>query len=495
MTIDTGQSSSLVAVHLACQSLVSGESMLALAGGVHLNIGRARALSLAKLGALSPDGRCFTFDARANGFVRGEGGALVVLKPLERAIADGDPIYCVIRGSAVNNDGGGDGLTAPDQGAQEEMLRAAYDNAGVSPGHVEYVELHGTGTPLGDKVEAGALGSVLGVGRGAAEPLVVGSAKTNVGHLEAAAGIVGLLKAALAMEHRELPPSLNFESPNPEIPLEELGLRVQTALGPWPRADRALAGVSSFGIGGTNCHVVLEQAPGRARAEAVSGVPSGVVPWVLSGKSAGAVRDAAARLAERVQAEPEPTIGDIGFSLLSTRSSFQHRAVIIGERREELLDGVRSLAGGLPGARVVEGIAEPGFDADRPVFVFPGQGGQWDGMAVELMDRSPVFAAHMRECADALSGCVGFSLEAVLRGDPDQPSLERIEVVQPVLFAIMVSLAGLWRSYGVHPAAVVGHSQGEIAAAHVAGRCRSRTLRGSSPCAAGRWRGSPGRAG
>jgi acyl transferase domain-containing protein/D-arabinose 1-dehydrogenase-like Zn-dependent alcohol dehydrogenase/lauroyl/myristoyl acyltransferase/acyl carrier protein len=467
MTVDTGQSSSLVAVHLACQSLLSGESTLALAGGVHLNIALRRALELTELGALSPDGRCFTFDARANGFVRGEGGALVVLKPLERAIADGDDIYCVIRGSAVNNDGGGDGLTAPDQAAQEEMLTAAYDNAGIAPGDVEYIELHGTGTPLGDKVEAGALGNVLGATRDPARPIAVGSAKTNVGHLEAAAGIVGLLKTALSLEHGELAPSLNFEQPNPEIPFADLGLTVLTAATAWPQTPRAVAGVSSFGIGGTNCHVVLERPPRDAPAD--DPPAPGLVPWVLGARSPGALRDAAERLAERAQAQPEPGIGDVGHSLVTTRASFGHRAVVIGERPEELLDGLRSLATDQPSPRVIEGIADPDLDAGRPVFVFPGQGGQWTGMAVDLLDRSAVFAAYMRDCEAALADHVDFSLEAVLRGDPAQPSLEGTEVVQPVLFSIMVSLAALWRSFGVHPAAVIGHSQGEIAAAHAAG--------------------------
>ncbi len=467
--MDTGQSSSLVAVHLACQSLLSGESTLALAGGVHLNIALRRGLELAELGALSPDGRCFTLDARANGFVRGEGGALVVLKPLERAVADGDEIYCVIRGSAVNNDGGGDGLTAPDQAAQEEMLTAAYAHAGIDADDVQYVELHGTGTPLGDKVEAGALGRVLGAVRSPARPIAVGSAKTNVGHQEAAAGIVGLLKTALSLEHGELPASLNFERPNPEIPLAELGLRVQTAVEPWPQAAHAVAGVSSFGIGGTNCHVVLEQPPAAVNVDAAEPEPIGVVPWVLGARSVGALRDAAEGLADHVEAEATLSPIAVGHSLVSTRAPLTHRAVVIGERREELLGGLRSLAAEEPSPRVIEGVADPELDANHPAFVFPGQGGQWTGMAVELLDRSAVFAANMRDCEAALADHVEFSLEAVLRGDPAQPSLKGTEVVQPVLFSIMVSLAALWRSVGVQPAAVIGHSQGEIAAAHVAG--------------------------
>ena len=269
LTVDAAQSSSLVAVHMACESLYRGESTLALAGGVNLNLIPEGFASAEKFGGLSPDGRCFTFDARANGYVRGEGGGMVVLKPLPAAIADHDPIYCVIHGSAVNNDGATDGLTAPNPQAQREVLLAAYRRAGVSPADVQYVELHGTGTKAGDPVEAAALGSAIGAVRAHGSPLIVGSAKTNVGHLEGAAGIVGLLKVALSVKHKAIPPSLNFATPNPRIPLEELNLQVQTTLDRWPREDRPFwAGVSSFGMGGTNCHVVLSGPPlARGAAE------------------------------------------------------------------------------------------------------------------------------------------------------------------------------------------------------------------------------------
>ncbi|WP_322769857.1 polyketide synthase, partial [Frankia sp. Cr1] len=275
ISIDTGQSSSLVAVHLACESLLRGESEIVLAGGVNLNIAPESILRVARFGSLSPDGRCYTFDARANGYVRGEGGGLVILKPLARAIADGDRVYCVISGSAVNNDGGGPGIAVPDQSAQEEVLRLAYERAGVDLADVQYVELHGTGTKVGDPIEAAALGAVLGAARTTDHPLLVGSVKTNVGHLEGAAGITGLIKVLLALRHRELPPSLNFEVPNPRIPLEELNLRVHTELGRWARPGEPLtAGVSSFGMGGTNCHLVLREAP---RTGEVSLQPGDVV--------------------------------------------------------------------------------------------------------------------------------------------------------------------------------------------------------------------------
>lgn len=264
LTVDAGQSSSLVSVHLACQSLRSGESDTAFAGGVSLNLAPESTDRVAKFGALSPDFRCFTFDARANGYVRGEGGGVVVLKPLARALADGDRVYCVIKGSAVGNDGGGRTLTTPDQHAQQEVLRLACRRAGADPAAVQYVELHGTGTPVGDPIEAAALGAELGTAAGRARPLVVGSAKTNVGHLEGAAGITGLLKVVLSIRKRALPASLNFETPNPGIPLDELNLRLPRSTEAWPASEEPLlAGVSSFGMGGTNCHVVVGESAGQ----------------------------------------------------------------------------------------------------------------------------------------------------------------------------------------------------------------------------------------
>ncbi|MFJ2211823.1 SDR family NAD(P)-dependent oxidoreductase [Streptomyces sp. NPDC101062] len=470
VTMDTGQSSSLVAVHLAVQSLRTGEADIALAGGVNLTLTPEGAVGAAKLGALSPDGRCYTFDARANGFVRGEGGGVVVLKPLAAALADGDRVHCVINGSAVNNDGGGDGLTVPSGPAQEEVLRLAYERAGVDPASVQYVELHGTGTRLGDPIEAAALGAVLGAARGTAAPLQVGSVKTNVGHLESAAGITGLIKTALAIRHRLLPPSLGFTTPNPRIPLADLNLDVRVTHGEWPAPDRPLvAGVSSFGVGGTNCHVVLSEVSAAAdvavevACEPSAGPGGGGAPWVVSGRTVAAVREQAARLRAQVADHPETDLSDLGRSLATTRTAFRHRAAVTATDRAGYLAGLDALASGDAAPGVVQGTADaPG----GTVFVFPGQGSQWVGMAVELMGSSAVFAARMGECAQALSPFVDWSLSEVL-GDGEV--LGRVDVVQPVLWAVMVSLAEVWRSYGVEPAAVVGHSQGEIAAACVAG--------------------------
>ncbi|WP_343967939.1 type I polyketide synthase, partial [Streptosporangium amethystogenes] len=493
MAVDTGQSSSLVAVHLACESIRRGESDMALAGGVQLNLAAEGALAAAELGALSPDGRCFTFDARANGYVRGEGGAVVLLKPLSRALADGDHVYCVIAGSAVNNDGSGEALTTPSSRAQERVLRSAYRRAGVDPASVGYVELHGTGTRVGDPVEAAALGAVHGAGRSDA-PLWVGSAKTNVGHLEGAAGIVGLLKTVLAIEHRLLPPSLNFERPNPAIRFDEWNLRVVGIPTPWPVSHgdgdgRLVAGVSSFGIGGTNCHLVLTSAPERVHPIPVTveerPETSSPVSWPLSGHTESALRAQAARLARHLREREDLTTGDVAWSLATTRAGLRHRAVVIGDGRERLLQGLEALSEGRPAPGLVRGRtdADPGFGGmpdttpptgvrrhpGRQVFVFPGQGSQWAGMGVELLDSSPAFAAAMAECEAALAPFVDWSLTSVVRGEPGGPPRERADVIQPVLWSIMVSLAALWRSYGVEPAAVVGHSQGEVAAACVAG--------------------------
>ncbi len=318
LTVDTAQASSLAAVHLACRSLLAGECTLALAGGVQLIVGPDSTAMAAAFGALSPDGRSHTFDARANGYVRGEGGGFVVLKPLAAALADGDPIHCVIRGSALNNDGATEALTVPSPRAQAEVIRQACRNAEVDPLDVQYVELHGTGTRVGDPIEASALGSVYGVGRTAESALVVGSAKTNVGHLEGAAGIVGLLKAVLCIRHRKLPASLNHATPNPDIPLDTLHLRVQQSLGPWPRQDRPLtAGVSNFGMGGTNCHVILAE-PSATAARQDEHPPAEadparhpVLPWVVSGHAGSALRGQAERLRTHLDGHPQAPAADV----------------------------------------------------------------------------------------------------------------------------------------------------------------------------------------
>ncbi|MBB5873478.1 acyl transferase domain-containing protein/short-subunit dehydrogenase [Allocatelliglobosispora scoriae] len=469
LTLDTGQSSSLVAVQMACESLRRGESGLALAGGVNLNLLAETTAAIGRFGALSADGRCHVFDERANGYVRGEGGALIVLKPLSAALRDGDIVHGVILGGAVNNDGGGDWLTSPSRQAQQDVIEQACAQAGVTPSDVAYVELHGTGTKVGDPIEAAALGAALGAGRPAKQPLLVGSVKTNIGHLEGAAGIAGLLKVVLSLKHGEVPATVGFARPNPEIPLDELRLRVVQETQPWPGRSR-IAGVSSFGMGGTNCHLVIgappapEAAPPAApSARPVTGRPD--LPWVLSARSAPALRAQARRLHEHLTASPDLTTPDIALALLHTRAELEHRAVVVGGDLADRTASLASLAAGQPDSRAIIGSATRG----RTVFVFPGQGSQWPEMARDLLDTSPEFAARLTACDEALSAFVDYSLLDVLRGRPGTPDFARVDVVQPALWAVMVSLAELWRARGVHPEVVIGHSQGEIAAATVSG--------------------------
>ncbi|MER5556651.1 type I polyketide synthase [Streptomyces sp. NPDC002793] len=460
LTVDAGQSSSLVSVHLACESLRRGESELAIAGGVNLVLAPDSTVSALRFGGLSPDGRCYTFDERANGFVRGEGGALVVLKPLSRALADGDRVHAVIHGSAVNNDGGGASLTAPSAAGQEAVIRAAHARSGTAPDQVGYVELHGTGTPVGDPVEAAALGAALGAAR--TTPLPVGSVKTNIGHLEGAAGIAGLLKATLVVERGIVPPSLNFRTPHPDIPLDRLNLRVQTEAAPLD--GEGFVGVSSFGMGGTNCHMVLGPAP-AASAPSLGGPELPLpVAVLVSGRTGRALRAQAARLREAVT-DSDLAVADVAHSLATTRTAFARRAVVLAKDRDQLLTCLDAVADGLPAPGVAEGTARPG----RLAMVFSGQGSQWPSMAVHLLDTDGAFARTIDACQQALDPYVDFSLTDVLRGADGAPEMNRADVLQPTLFAMMVALADTWRSRGVEPEAVVGHSQGEIAAACVAG--------------------------
>ncbi|RLV10045.1 polyketide synthase [Streptomyces griseocarneus] len=490
MAIDTGQSSSLVAVHTACESLWRGESALALAAGVNLNIAPESTRRSEKFGGLSPDGRCFTFDARANGYVRGEGAGLVVLKPLSRALADNDRVHCVIRGTAMNNDGASEGLTVPSARAQEDVLREAYEKAGVDLTDVQYVELHGTGTKKGDPLESSALGVVFGARRTPDTSLLVGSVKTNIGHLEAAAGIAGLIKTVLSIKHRELPPTLNFRTPNPQISFDEWNLRVQTALGPWPRGDAPLlAGVSSFGMGGTNCHVVLSDVPtvtGSARPgpdEAPDG-PAGLaravrehrptgtsplLPWVITGRSDAAVRAQAELLREHVADNPGPDPAGIGFSLAAHRTAFEERAVVLGHDTGDHLNGLEALVHGTPAPNLVRGSAR---GAGRTAFLFTGQGGQRAGMGRRLHATVPAFADALDEVCAQLDTRLPHRLKDLIfaeSGTPEAALLDQTRFTQAALFAVEVALFRLMRRCGVSPDFLLGHSIGELTAAHVAG--------------------------
>ncbi|MEU6310055.1 type I polyketide synthase [Streptomyces sp. NPDC047014] len=477
-TVDSGQSSSLVAVHLAAESLRRGECSVALAGGVNLILAEDSTLAVERFGALSPDGRCYTFDARANGYVRGEGGGLVVLKPLADAVADGDDIYCVLAGSAVNNDGGGDGLTVPERGAQEAVLTAAYARAGIAPDEVAYVELHGTGTPTGDPVEAAAVGAVLGAGRPAGRPLLVGSVKTNIGHLEGAAGIAGFLKGVLATRHREIPASLHHETPHPAIPLDELGIRVTTELTAWPeRAGRLVVGVSSFGMGGTNCHAVLTEwdgAPAPSAASPSAPEASGLrpsetpFPLLLSGRDEQALRDQARRLSAHLGENPGTPLRDLAHTLATGRTAFGHRAVLLAAGPDEATAALARLADGRPGADTVRGSVSDGSLA----FLFPGQGSQRPGMTASLHRASPEYAAALDEVCAVMDPHLRLPLREVLfaeEGSPEAALLDRTEFTQPALFAVEVALFRWAERCGLTPQLLLGHSAGELAAAHVAG--------------------------
>jgi len=471
LAIDTACSSSLVAVHLACRSLRNGEATLALAGGANLILSPAIAINFTKAGAMAPDGRCKAFDARANGYVRSEGAGIVVLKPLAKALSDRDPIYAVIRGSAVNQDGRSNGLMAPNPLAQEAVLREAYRQAGVAPGIVQYVEAHGTGTLLGDPIEAKALGNVLGVERLPGHRCALGSVKTNLGHLEAAAGIAGLIKLALALRHREIPPSLHFEHPNPHIPFQDLPLRVQTELAPWPsHSGPAVAGVSSFGFGGTNAHVVLGEAPAATGAARIAARQIGTHLLPLSARSPEALR-AFARTYVSFLALPEiaAALPDICYTAGVRLNHHDHRLAAAGSSSAQLIESLEAF---------LRGEARPGLSTGRKpsahrrklVFVFPGQGSQWLCMGQGLLAREAVFREVIERCDRAMRAYGDWSLIAELSvTDAAQSRLGEVDVVQPALFAVQIALAALWRSWGIEPDAVVGHSLGEVAAAHVAG--------------------------
>ncbi len=488
VTVDTACSSSLVAMHLACQALRAGECSMALAGGVTIMTTPEVFVEFSRQRGVAPDGRCKAFDAEADGTGFSDGVGVVLLERLSDAVRLGHRVVGLVRGSAVNQDGASNGLTAPNGPSQQRVIVRALGSAGLSAGDVDVVEGHGTGTRLGDPIEAQALLATYGQGRGGGRPLWLGSVKSNIGHTQAAAGVAGVIKMVMAMRHGVLPRTLHVGEPSREVDWSAGAVSLLTKEVAWeggvgPRR----AGVSSFGISGTNAHVILEEAPslvggGVSLVRDVSGAEvagviggdvdgglsvGGVVPWVFSARSEGALRGQARRLGEFVGGRGDLGLGDVGFSLAG-RSVFEHRAVVLGGDRDRLLGGVGALAGGVSAVGVVEGVADV-EGRGGVVFVFPGQGSQWVGMGVELLDSSPVFAELMGACEEALGFHLDWSLEDVLRGVEGAPGLDRIDVVQPVLFAVMVSLAGLWRACGVEPAAVVGHSQGEIAAAHVAG--------------------------
>lgn len=466
LTIDTACSSSLVAVHLACQSLWSGECQLALAGGANVILQPHITIAYSQARMMAPDGHCKFGDAAADGYVRSDGAALVVLKPLSAALAAGDPVYAVIRGSAVTNDGRSSGfLATPGQAGQEEMLRRAYAHAGIDPRTVQYVEAHGTGTSAGDPVELGALGAVLGAGRPPDQPCLVGSIKTNIGHTEGAAGVVGMIKAALALRNGQIPASLHLHQPNPRIPWDALGVQICAAQRPWPAADHpARAGVSSFGIAGTNAHVVLEAPPAQPAVASSAAVAPLVLP--ISAHTPAAL-NGLARAYLGILADRSGAIDDLCYSASLRAAHLGQRLAIVAGDRDGLDAGLAAFLCGEqhPTLSVGQAAAEP----PRVAFVFPGQGSQWLGMARELLAGEPAFRAAFAGCDAAIRAETGWSPVEQLLAEEAESRLGEIDVIQPTLFAVQVALAALWQSWGVEPAAVVGHSMGEVAAAHVAG--------------------------
>ncbi|MFE9664846.1 SDR family NAD(P)-dependent oxidoreductase [Streptomyces sp. NPDC005955] len=468
VSMETACSSSGVALHQAAQALRNGECSLALAGGVTFMTTPITMTEFSRQGANSPDGRCRAYAASADGTGFSDGLGLVVLERLSDAQRNGRRILGLIRSTAINQDGASNGLTAPNGPAQERVIQQALANAGLSPSEVDVVEGHGTGTVLGDPIEAHALLATYGRERAGGDPLWLGSIKSNIGHTSGAAGVAGVIKMVMAMRNGVLPKTLHVDEPSPHIDWRSGEVELLTEAREWTSPGRPRrAGVSSFGVSGTNAHIIVEEAPAEVPAAPVEdATPAPVTPVLLSARGEDALRAQAERLRRHLLADPDLSVLDLGHSQLTTRASLDHHAVLVAGDRDEL---VAELAGFAVGDVTEQTAAGRPVGTAKPVFVFPGQGAQWVGMAVGLLDGSPVFAAEVVACGEALSEFVEWRLEDVLRGVEGAPSLERVDVVQPALFAVMVGLAAVWRSYGVEPSAVVGHSQGEIAAAYVAG--------------------------
>jgi myxalamid-type polyketide synthase MxaE and MxaD len=482
ISVETACSSSLVAIHLACQSLRNGECNMALAGGVNLMLSPTTTRLLSKTQALSPDGRCKTFDARANGFVRGEGCGALVLKRLSDAERDRDPILALLRGSAVNQDGRSTGLTAPNVLSQQALLRQALESARLSPMDIGYVETHGTGTSLGDPIEVDALREVLGGSRHDGSTCVLGAVKTNIGHLEAAAGVAGVIKAVLALEKQRIPPNLHFRTLNPRIKVEGTPFIIPKQTLPWKAGERPrYAGVSSFGISGTNAHVILEEAPASIEEDIAPEASAYLLP--LSAKTPEALA-ALVGSYERWLADPGVVmrLRDAVFTAGARRGHHAHRLAVVGRTREEMAAALGAFTRGEVPADVARGTAPVG--PAKVVFVFPGQGSQWLGMGRRLMEEEAVFRTTIEACDSLLAPRLGWSLLDELLASEGSSRLAETEVAQPILFAVEVALAELFKSWGVVPDAVIGHSVGEIAAAHVA-----KILTLEEACRLVAWRG------
>jgi acyl transferase domain-containing protein/D-arabinose 1-dehydrogenase-like Zn-dependent alcohol dehydrogenase/acyl carrier protein len=467
VTVDTACSSSLVAIHQACQALRFGECDLALAGGANVILSPATMITFSQSRMLAPDGKCKTFDAAADGYVRGEGCGVVVIKRLADALRDGDPIRAVIRGSAVNQDGASGGLTVPNGVAQQRVITDALEYSGLTAADVDYLEAHGTGTSLGDPIEVQAAAAALGKGRDAGHPLLIGSAKTNIGHLEAAAGVAGVLKVILSLEHEELPKHLNFRTPSPHIPWDRIPVRVVEDNVSWERGERPrIAGVSSFGFSGTNAHVIIEEAPIGAAAVTPAEPSHRFMVLPLSARTPTALLQTAENYRDWLGEHPEATLADVCLTAGAARAHFENRAALVVNSVESARELLGALADDRPAPGLVRGAST---DIPKTAWLFPGQGSQYAGMARELFDTEPVFAETMTRCADAVSGILERPLLEVIFDAEGGDTLQQTSYAQPAIFAVEMGLARLWQSWGFEPDVVLGHSVGQYSAACVAG--------------------------
>ena len=478
VALDTACSSSLVAVHLACQSLFSGESDLALAGGVNAILRPEMTVAMSKASMLSADGRCKSFDARANGYVRAEGGGIVLLKRLSEALRDGNPIHAIIRSSAVNQDGTTNGISVPNGEAQQKLLWEAYKRAGITPNQIQYVEAHGTGTPVGDPIEANALGSVLATGRPDNRPCLMGSVKTNIGHTESASGVAGLIKVVLSLRNRQIPPNLHFEEPNPKIRFDEYKLRVPTKLESWPETEEPrLASLNSFGFGGTNAHLVIQEAPVVIRT-AISATSNNsnqqqnqktAYTLPLSAHSPEALNAIAQAYRNYLTENSSQTLlKDILYTAAVRRNHREERMALTADNKEDMIELLDAFLAREKRANLASGFCNP-KEPVRPVFVFTGMGPQWWAMGRQLLEQEPVYREVVERCDALLREYTDWSLLAELTADEDQSRINETFVTQPAIFALQAGLFALWQSWGVEPAAILGHSVGEIAATYAAG--------------------------
>ncbi|NEO12997.1 MULTISPECIES: type I polyketide synthase [unclassified Moorena] len=468
LAVDTGCSSSLVSVHLATTSLRNRESNLALAGGVNVLISPKINIGLSKAGMLSPYGRCKTFDSTADGFVGGEGCGMVILKRLSDAVADGDNILAVIRGTAINHDGDTSGLTVPSRPSQQAVIGQALENGGVDPASISYIEAHGTGTSLGDPIEVGAIGTVFGPTHSKEHPVIIGSAKSNVGHLASAAGIAGLMKVILQLQYRKIAPSLHFKQPNPYINWAQLPVQVATKLTSWPTNGKSrIAGVSSFGMGGTNAHVIIEEAPSIATTQNVIERPIHLL--TLSAKTEKAIDDLVSNYQNYLETNPELALADVCYTANTGRAQFNHRLGVIASEPKELME---KLLGWKTQSELVGVFSgQPNSESPKIAFLFTGQGSQYINMGRQLYEKAPTFRQALEECDQILQPYLETSiLEIIYPKDAQNSSLlDQTAYTQPAIFALEYALFKLWDSWGIKPSVVMGHSVGEYVAACITG--------------------------